>query len=84
MSHQMDNKNFCHGRCSFIGFERNLLNRMMTRFEGRWFIVIIGEVYRLVWNETSHLYFSAAEQISLYHKKNKTKNNGFVRCSFCC
>ena len=53
-------------KISFRGFERNLFNKMMNRFENRWFIAIIGEVYRLVWNETNHLYYSAAEQISLY------------------
>ena len=28
-----------------------------------------GEIYSLVWNETSHLHFSAAEQIDFYYKK---------------
>ena len=67
MYHQMDSKNCFHGRYSFRGFGRNIFNRMMNRFESRWFIAIIGEVYHLVWNETSsYLYFSAAEKISLY------------------
>ena len=47
MSHQMDGKNCCQGKYSFRGFGRNLFNRMMNRFESRWFIVIIGEVYPL-------------------------------------
>ena len=60
MSHQMDSKNGYHERYSFRGFGRNLLNRMNI-FESWWFIAIIREAYRLFWNETSHLYFSAAE-----------------------
>ena len=56
MSHQMDSKNGCNGRYSFRVFGRNLFNRMMNRFESRWFIAIIGE-------ESGHIYFSAAEQI---------------------
>ena len=66
MSHQMDTENCCHGRYSFGGFGRNLFNRMVNRFESRWLFAIIGEVYYLVLKETSHLHFSAAEQISLY------------------
>ena len=73
MFHQMNSKNYCHGRYSFRGFGRNLFNRMMNRFESRWFIAIIGEIYHLVWKETGHLHFSAAEQISLYYKKKKKK-----------
>ena len=69
MSHQMDSKNYCHGKYSFRGFRRNLFNRMMNRFESRWIIAIIKEVYRLVWNDNSLLYFSSAEQISLYYKE---------------
>ena len=46
---------------------------MKNTFGSRWFITIVGEVYCLVWNETSHLYFSAAEKISLYCKKNNKK-----------
>ena len=46
---------------------------MMNTFGSRSFIIIIGEVYHLLWKETSHLYFSAAEQISLYYKKKKKK-----------
>ena len=61
MSQQMDRKNSCHGRYSFGVPGRNLFNRMISRFESRWFIAIIGEVYCLIWNDTSHLYFSVAE-----------------------
>ena len=71
MSHQMDSKNCHHGKYYFRGFGENLFNRMMNRFKSRWFIAIMGRVYRLVWNESSQLYFSAAEQISLYYKKKK-------------
>ena len=72
MSHQMDSKNCCHGRSSFRGFGKNLFNGMMNRFESRRFIAIIGEVDRLVLKETSHLYFTAAEQIFPHiAKKNK-------------
>ena len=80
MSHQMNSKNGCHGKYSFRGFGRNLFNIMMNRLENRWFIAIIGEVYLLVWKETSHLYFSAVEQIYLYYK---IKQYGFARCSIC-
>ena len=69
MSHQMDSKNGCHGRYSFRILGRNLFNRRMNAFGSCWFIAIIGEIYSLFWNETSHLHFSAAEQISLYYKK---------------
>ena len=65
MSHQMDSKNCGSGRCSFRGFGRNLFNGMMNRFKSRLFIAIIGEAYCLVWKETSHIYFNAAEKISL-------------------
>ena len=51
MSHQMDSKNCGHGRYSFKHCGRNLLNRMMNRFESRWFIAIIGEVHHLVWKK---------------------------------
>ena len=44
---------------------------MINRFESRWLIAIIGEVYHLVCQETGHLYFSAREQISLYYKIKK-------------
>ena len=71
MSHQMDSKNGCHGRYSFRGCGRHLFNRMMNSFGSRWFIAIIGEVYRLAWNETSPLHLSAAQQISLYCKQTK-------------
>ena len=74
MYHQMDSKNCCHGQYSFRGFGRNLFDRMMNRFESRWFIAIIEEVYSLVWNKTSHLYLSAAEQISFYYKKQQQNN----------
>ena len=47
MSHQMDSKNRYHGRYSFRGFGRNLFNRMMNRFESRWFVAIVGKVYHL-------------------------------------
>ena len=40
-----------------------------------WFITIIGEVYRFVWKESSHFYFSAAEPISLILQKKNNKTN---------
>ena len=61
MFHKMDSKNCCHERYSFRGFRRNIFNRMMNRFESRWFIAIIEEVYRLVWKGTGVLYCSAVE-----------------------
>ena len=67
MSHQMDSKNGCMEDIPFRVFGRNLFNTMMNRFESRWFIAIIGEVYRLAWSETSHLYLRAAEHIFLYY-----------------
>ena len=76
MSHQMDSKNGCHGIYFFRVFGRNLFNRMMNRFESRWFIAIIGEVYHLVWNETNHLFILV--QQSKFHfitKKKQPKNN---------
>ena len=51
---------------------------MMNRFESRWFIAIIGEVYCLVWKESSHLYFTAADHISLNYQKKTQKNNNIV------
>ena len=42
---------------------------MMNKFESRWF-----NQWRS-WNETSHLYFSAAEQISLVLQNTTTKAN---------
>ena len=45
---------------------------MRNTFWKQWFIAIIGEIYSFVWNKTSYLHFSAAEQISLHYKK---KNN---------
>ena len=74
MSLQMESKNCYHGRYSFRGFGRNLFNRMMNIFECWWFIAIIGEVYCLVWKKTSHIYFKAAEQVSLYYKKKEKIN----------
>ena len=61
-------QNSCHGKHSFRVFGRNLFNRMMNTFGSWLFIAIIGEIYSLVWNGTSHLYFSAAETISLFTK----------------
>ena len=87
MPHQIESKNCCHRSCSFRGSGNNIFNRMMNKFERRWFIAIIEEVYCLVWKETSHLYFSAAEQISLIlqqkqkqNKKNKTKQKTIWFC----
>ena len=82
MPHQMDSKNCCRGRHSFRGFGRNLFNRMMNRFPRKWFIVIIGDVYHLIWKEFSHLYFSAVEQIPLYYKKQQYKTMWFCKMFF--
>ena len=48
----------------------------------RWFIAIIGEIYSLVWIETSHLHFSVAEQISLYYKQKNKKTIWFCKMLF--
>ena len=69
MSHQMNSKNGCHGRYSFEVFRLNLFNGKMNRFESKWFIAIIGDVYRLVLNETSHLYISVKRKFPSIKKE---------------
>ena len=47
---------------------------MMNKFESRWFIAIIGEVYCLGWKETGHLHFNAIEQNFPLLQKQQQKN----------
>ena len=85
MSHQMDSKNCCHGRYSFRGFERNIFNRKMNRFENSWLLQSLEKFIAMFGKGlVTFILVQPSKFPSITKKTINEKQYGFARCSFCC